>query len=406
MTRRRRNKKIDDVPRPSTNGDRLNEVFKIIDINQEDREEDILYFDAVWKTVCDKLRDDTVFKDLERGGAFAGEHGLGVKINKSDKYDFQLYFCLPRSDELVVTPTDGGDAQINIKNVLLGRQSYPISVIEKLEDLTDDEFFLIPSKINNWFRDLMETHIPSWYTFKIGENTFQFIHSKHGSSQQVRITVNEESFFDVCIHPVIKLQANKHWVAEKKLVRADASFWTATTLKVKGEPRSFQCCYENIEKTMLRSINGLTDALKLMMKIRDKDDLSVLEIRDLKSVCLQFAERNKQHTSSKRNTKTVLIAVFKDLLQSLSQQELLVYWDCAYDVIEMEVLTGRFKNPLHRHLSIAFKKVERDDVEWAFCNRNERLFYYKIPKKLDYRNRKGQYKLMNIDHPIPDDMGH
>lgn len=376
----------------------LNEVFKIIELNQRD----ISYFDAVWIHLRSLLRNDEVFRELQQGAEFVGDYGLGVKVNQSNVFEFQIQFCLPRSDKLVVTSSDEETVEINIKNVLLDDRCSP-SVLATLQGLADKEFYLIPERINKWFQELWMIYIPSSFKFTNGADSFNIIKSKNVSSQLLRITVNEDFGFEVLVFPGIKLQSNQHWISVRSLNKP-SYFWTANTWKLKGQPRSFQSSYESIEKAIL-SQSHLKSALQLLMKIRDKDDLNILDDHDLKDVVLTFAANNNMDSWKGRDTKTVFVAVFQSLLEFLRECRLPLFWEFDHLSIEPENGTGKHKNPLLSHLNKAFRKVKLDDVAWALCNRCERLFYYGIPKKVHYNNRHGKnYNFKNSNLRIPNEM--
>lgn len=381
------------------NGDRLNEVTKIIEIHQKKRKENIKHFDTVWKQISGELKKDLVFNELQEGCDFVGNYGDGIKINKSDEYDFQFYFRLPHSEKLIVTPSDGG-AEINIKDLLLGQ---PVSslVQKKLGELADVEYYLIPARINTWVRKLLTTYISTSYSFEKDGNLFQLTHSKHGSAELLHITVNKNVKFAVNIYPCIKLHSNQHWISKRRLAD-DTSFWAAVTKKQKNAPRSFHCSYEKIERGMLGSLNQLRNALKLLMKIRDKDQLTPFKTHYLKTVCLLIVEEANVVAWSNADTKTALVTVFSKVLQFIKEETVPSFWDSTENLIESLMTRGKFKNRLIDALEQAFGKVVKDEIPWAFCNKNERRFYYDIPKPLSYRRGGGKHFVFrNVLHPIP-----
>lgn len=383
------NKEQDIVPKTS----RLNEVIQIIELNQREKKEDIKHFDVVWKQLCSELSKDAVFKELQQGGEFIGNKGDGTKINQSDQYDFQVYFCLPDPEKLYLT-SSGGAVEINIKNLLLGQLSSSL-VRKKLQELADGDFFLLPGKINAWFRKLMTTYIKSSYSFKNAGHFYKLSHSKHGCAQLLHINVDGNVYFEVNIYPCFKLQSNQHWVSERKLQDA-TSFWTAVTKKQKGAPRSFQCSYEHIEKGMLESLNQLKNALKLLMKIRDKDMLGPLKTHYLKNVCLWIVEETNVHSWNKIDTKTALLTVYAKLLRFLKEGKVPCFWLTNDSLTRCHSLI----DPLQQ----AYGKVENDEIPWAFCNKNERVFYYDIPKRLSYVRGHGRhFEFGNCDLPISED---
>lgn len=364
--------KQDIVPRAS----RLNEVIQIIDVNQKYRRENLQHFDTVWKQLCGELKKDLVFKELQNGYDFAGDYGDGIKINQSEEHDFHFYFCLPDSEKLRVIASGRG-VEINIKNLLIGQPSSPL-VNKKLQELSDTDFFLLPTKINTWVRKLMETYIKSSYSFTTGSNTFIVTRSKHGSGELLHINVNKDVHFEVNIYPSIKLQCKQHWISVTKLTD-DTTFWTALTKKQKNAPRSFQCSYENIERGILSSVNQLRNALTLLMKIRNKDMLTTFKTEHLKAVCLLVVGETKLDSWRKIDTKTALVTVFSKWLQLIKEGRIPSFWES-----NATFLGQGFRNQLLSSLQPAYNKVVKNEIPWAFCNKEERLFYYGISKNLSY----------------------
>lgn len=372
---------------------RLNEVMKIIEVNQRNRKEDLKHFETVWKQLCSELEKDAVFKELHQGGEFIGNHGDNIKINQSDEYDFQFYFCLPDPEKLNLI-SSGGTVLINIENILLGKHSSSL-VHKKLQELADKDLFLIPGKINAWLRKLVTTYIKSSYSFQHGGHSYKMSHSKHGCAELLHINIDGNVYFEVNIYPCIKLQSNQHWVTERKMVDV-TSFWTAVTKKQKGDPRAFQCSYEHIEKSMLGSLNQLKNALKLLMKIRDKDMLRLLKTHYLKNVCLWFVEETNADSLNNLDTKAVLITVFSRLLRFLKEGKIPSFWHTNDSLTRCDSLI----DPLQQ----AYEKAIQNQIPWAFCNKNERVFYYGIPKKLSYvRGHGRQFDFKNSHLHIPDD---
>lgn len=384
---------------------RLDEIFKIIENNQTVRKETIKHFDSVFKHIQNKLKAaDPFFEEVQDGGAFIGDHGLDIQIDQSNRFQFEMHLCLPCPEELVVTPSDG-KAELSIENLLFEEDYSPL-VLAKLREFSDEEFILIPSRITDWFTDLMTNNIPSVSRFDIDENSFELMHWKKrrcGAGHLLRISVNDGAYFEVKIIPCIKLNSQQHWISDKKMPEIP-SVWTASTKKVRDEAKSFRCSYENIEKTMLGSVNHLTDVLKLMMKIRDKDQIKPIYTVFLKTVCLNYAENTD--SLEEKDLKTVFISVFKTLLQTLQEGRSALFWESKDDFEFVEhPRAARFRHFILMLLGFALDKVCDDKFVLALCNRNERLFYYGIRRDKQSRLvKEEQLTFKNCDLPIPNKM--
>lgn len=301
----------------------LQKVSKLISIDDE-REQYAEYYDAVRDYVLAKMCLDPIFKSLFNGTELSGSCADKVKITKPDEYDCYVYLKLEELKGITVLK----GSQSSTAHVRMNRMSANNGAFEKLKTFTNSNGDIIPQKLNSWIQGLIAREIPSSpSTMKFNNGEFEMWFSQNGPAQTVQVKLQNKRFA-IDFVPSIKLYSKSCWISDRSPVNFDGqqTYWNLVLKPNQNDVAAFKTSFTKMESALIKDKNQLKNVLRLLKKLRDKNQLTLLKSYFIKTVCL-WVDSEERSSFWEQPTYDVLLVVLKKLIWFCDRRNLACFWD-------------------------------------------------------------------------------
>lgn len=292
-------------------------------------EECYKYYDAIRDFIISQLRKDRLFKFLFCGIELSGSCADGVKINKPDEFDCYVYLDFSKLSGIkFVEGNQPGTAYVNMFDCCseTGHRHFK----DKILDFTSRNWNLLPHRINSWIQGLIAKVISkhSESELSLYGRPCSISLAQHGPAQTIFVKGSKN--FSIDFVPSIKVNYQENWISDREPVIFDAedSYWNLVSKPIDHDPAAFKASYTKMESDNIYDKNQFKNVLRLLKKVRDKNQLTPLKSYFIKTVCLWVDEEQEEDEFLwEQPIYDVLLKVLQELIMYCEDGNLPGFWD-------------------------------------------------------------------------------
>lgn len=274
------------------------------------------YYQAAMDIILERLCRDNFFKSLYSGIDLFGSIADNIKIGKPDEYDCYVFLNF-------------GPLRVSKSNIPSAAHISIVNQSEHFKNLTDPDGYLIPRKVNSWFRDvIVRQGLSDRSTHHIASKSFELCYSVSGLAQTFEVTVDYGPRLSIDLVPSIKFSSSEAWILDRKPL--EDSYWNVVP-KSLSEERSFKACFTNTETYMINDNEQMRNVIKLVKKINEISQLN-LKSYLIKAIFMYIDEENGPDFWL-QSIYFVLIAALERMIMCFREKNLPYFWDRSDNMI-------------------------------------------------------------------------
>lgn len=365
----------------------LQKINKYITLPKSDRCQFSKYFERIrYKIISTMKSKSEVFNQIANGSILAGSTADNLKIGKPNEFDLILQMKLPHKDLISVKcdPKIPGNVTINLSDMLkkLETEKQNRLLYLQLKKLCTEDNYLLQDKWHSWMESIMVQTIGELgLTFTIDNYTFVTKFKKCGPALTFAVNVND-NFFSIDFVPSLVFDKTK-WIAKRPYPNNSYSVtnWLAVPKPIKngkGSNISWQGSYTATEDNFINNKYNLKNTLRMIKKIRDKNNIENLKSYFIKTVYLWETTKTSENFWN-QSVETVLMHMLERVVECLQKGEIKFFWHDNFNMLskfsnqQIYTMYGQLKKPYEE-----LKKNRQNPLKIAqiFLTPEELVDYY------------------------------
>lgn len=322
----------------------INKNFISISKEDNDKVQPILKF--VIETIITGLKENPLFKKMYTDVLYGGSSYSGLKVGKPEEFDIDLRLVLPTlTKPTLELSKEPGFVKYHMTDWATFEKNIIYADFKGLDKLKDNENYIIADQVLNWFKSTVvlflngkkstnnQTSIPYKDTFvKIRLTT-------SGPAVTLRVTCGKIKF-DVDLVVVFRMQ-EKDWPSkpfkdipvecdrekEFMLVPKVPKNYTSET------KRCWRMSFQQQESILLKKKDNCKTALRIIKKIRDKQNHKMISSYFIKTVFLHELHKQTREFWS-YPLSFVLMQMLKKYKTYLDDANIPYYWNKQNNLLQ------------------------------------------------------------------------
>ncbi|CAG9839637.1 unnamed protein product [Diabrotica balteata] len=300
-------------------------------------------------TLISKMTEkNSLFKEMYFTTFFGGSFYDGLRVGAPDEFDLDLLMNLPKILNTDLSNSkDPGFVHLKINNLLeLFKQPHLAERFKGLDRLVDNKQYLDNKKVRQWMEGIVSQTINDFplengsRVIKISKGKFLAKVSKSGPAFTLKVNGrvgNDNVALDIDLVPCFRFSQDK-W--PKGQFRQNPTS-TKSTFFIVPKPQKngtmlgdhyWRLSFQEQERELIDKKQYLKPSIKILKKMRDKENHACIASYYLKTIALWEKDRKPQEfwTSS---LSYVFMTLLKSYYESIKNGKIEYYWNKSNNLI-------------------------------------------------------------------------